>query len=167
MSYIYKKEFLGQWMRENGITPYALMDVLGVKSVNNIMDWAGIKPKPRGKKTPKEDDGWLPLVHILKICNTQGLPLSSFIENAEDEPAKKVRKKGCAGLTEADEVRYLKRENELLNQVNSLHEQLGKARDQIVQLQAQLAEARKPGTERHGLSDEKGATASGRITVEP
>lgn len=82
--YRYKKEFLGKWMKENGLSSYAVADILGLKSVNNIEVWAGQKP-PRATQKPKEDQEWMPLIHILRICNTKDIPLSSFIEDVQDE----------------------------------------------------------------------------------
>lgn len=85
MSLYFKKEFLGEWMKSRKITSYAMMNILGLKSVNHIEIWAGIKP-PAPTQKPKEDQGWLPLVHILKIINRypDDVKLSDFIGNAED-----------------------------------------------------------------------------------
>lgn len=90
-NYKFKKDFFGQWMKKKGLTSYAMMDILGLKSTNHIDVWAGIKP-PRDVQSPKEDQGWLPLVHILKICNRfpDEVSLSDFIENAE-EPRQRKR----------------------------------------------------------------------------
>lgn len=73
-------------MRRKGLSAYALKDVLGIKSVNHIDVWSGKKPLPELER-PKEDQGWLPLVHILKICNTypNDVTLGDFIEGADED----------------------------------------------------------------------------------
>lgn len=95
MSYVYKRDFLGKWMKKNGITSYALAEILHLKSTNNIDMWAGFKPPRETKKEPKEDQDWLPLIHILRMCNHYpDLKLSDFIENAEDpKPARRRQEK--------------------------------------------------------------------------
>lgn len=95
--YNYKKEFLGEFMRERGITSAQLKKVLGLESQDKIDMWAGRRPLPE-TRSPKEDRGWLPLKHILRICNHYDLPLASFIENAEEPPLRRSRRQAKPDL---------------------------------------------------------------------
>lgn len=110
MAYSYKKDFLGKWMKKNGITPYALAEVLHLKSTNNILMWAGINPPRATKKEPKEDQEWLPLIHILRLCNHYPeLRMSDFIENVEEPKLKKRKVASVNDDAEAVRREYEKR----------------------------------------------------------
>lgn len=89
-NYVYQKDFLGQWMQDNGVKLADVRRVLGLEGTDKIKVWAGQTP-PAEIKTEREDRGWLPLKHILKLCNHYDLPISSFIVNAEEPPTKKIR----------------------------------------------------------------------------
>ena len=101
MSYRYKKDFLGKWMKKKGITSYALMDILHLKSTNNIDMWAGLKPPRKTKNKPKEDQEWLPLLHIIRLCNHYpDLKFSDFIENAEEPKTVRRRQRPTEDIGE-------------------------------------------------------------------
>ena len=128
MGLYFKKEFLGQWMKSRGITSYAMKEILGLKSVNHIEVWAGIKPPPPANK-PKEDQGWLPLIHILKIINRfpDDVKLSDFIGNAEDITPTRSRQ------VKADIAKMQRQQEEL----SALREQLLKSRlDHLEEIRA-------------------------------
>lgn len=88
--YKYKKEFFAEWKTRNKIKPEEIKRVLKTSSGNNLQLWLGER-EPKPLKDPTKDTGdraWLPLRHILKLCNHYGLALSDFIENAEEPEAK-------------------------------------------------------------------------------
>ena len=85
MAYTYKKDFFGKWKRQHGISTSELTRVLNFNSPDKIRIWAGEKalPEVNNEKLKEEDRGWIPLKHILKLCNHYGLKLSDFIEKLE------------------------------------------------------------------------------------
>lgn len=89
-NYSYNRDFLGEWMRKEGIKLADVKRVLGLEGSDKIKMWAGQTPLP-DVKNDRDDRGWMPLKHILKICNHFDLPLSSFIVNAEEPVTKKIR----------------------------------------------------------------------------
>lgn len=180
-NYAYNEKFFGQWLRkarkERRVTNAELMKVLGTNN-DSIIRWStGDYPKGKdGRKDttkPREPIEPMKADKMILLCNHYGLDISSFfLENGE--AAKLTTKRVKSGTRHGEDMDILRlklemmeEKNGLLQDINELRKRLDAANDQIAQLQAQLAEARKPGAERHGLSDEKGATASGRITVEP
>ena len=94
MAYTYKKDFFGKWKRQHGISTSELTRVLNFNSPDKIRIWAGEKalPEVNNEKLKEEDRGWIPLKHILRLCNHYGLKLSDFISNAEEPAPQKIRK---------------------------------------------------------------------------
>ena len=94
--YSYKKDFFGQWKRKNNVSLADLSTVLGTSARDKIKMWAGEAELPEVKdgEKPQEDRGWLPLKHIIRLCNYyEDLKFSDFIENAEEpRQAKPVRR---------------------------------------------------------------------------
>lgn len=91
--YKYKKEFFAEWMTKNKIKREEIKRVLNTSSGNNLQLWLGER-EPEPLQDPTKDTGdraWLPLRHILKLCNHYGLLLSDFIENAEEPEVKQRR----------------------------------------------------------------------------
>ena len=101
--YKYKKEFFATFMQKNKIRREEIKRVLGTSSGNNLQLWLGER-EPEPLQDPSKDTGdraWLPLRHILKLCNHYGLHLSDFIENAE-EPEVKQRRQATRTTTSQD-----------------------------------------------------------------
>lgn len=91
--YRYKKEFFPQWFEENKVKKEEIKRVLNTSSGNNLQIWLGER-EPKPLQDPSKDTGdraWLPLRHILKLCNHYDLSLSDFIENAEEPEANPCR----------------------------------------------------------------------------
>ena len=94
MAYVYKKDFFGSWKKKKGISTAEIGRVLNFNSPDKIRIWAGEKELAEVNSTKLKDEerGWIPLKHILRLCNHYGLKISDFIENAE-EPAQPKRQK--------------------------------------------------------------------------
>lgn len=136
--YRYKKEFLGEFMRRKGLSAYALKDVLGIKSVNHIDVWSGKKPLPELER-PKEDQGWLPLVHILKICNTypNDVTLGDFIEGADESDLVRTMQSPPAV---AQDYRRIITEKD--REITDLQQKVTELKELIAQLKADMANER-------------------------
>ena len=123
MAYFYKKDFFGKWKRKNGISTAELSRVLEFNSPDKIRIWAGEKalPEVNNGKLKDEDRGWLPLKHILKLCNHYGLKISDFIENAE-EPVPQKKK---SDNKELEALRAELKDTELRHarELNTLHQE--------------------------------------------
>lgn len=102
MAYTYKKDFFGKWKRQHGISTSELTRVLNFNSPDKIRIWAGEKalPEVNNEKLKEEDRGWIPLKHILRLCNHYGLKLSDFIERRGAGTTE--RKKGHQAATGTD-----------------------------------------------------------------
>ena len=103
-------------------------------SPDKIRIWAGEKalPKVNNEKLKEEDRGWIPLKHILRLCNHYDLKLSDFIGNAEEPTPQNVRKKSRQQL----EMTAMK--NELLQarldhqeELNAVHAEYREREDRI------------------------------------
>ena len=134
MAYFYKKDFFGKWKRKYGISTSELTRVLDLNSPDKIRIWAGEKalPKVNNEKLKEEDRGWIPLKHILRLCNHYDLKLSDFIGNAEEPTPQNVRKKSRQQL----EMTAMK--NELLQarldhqeELNAVHAEYREREDRI------------------------------------
>ncbi len=134
MAYFYKKDFFGKWKRKYGISTSELTRVLDFNSPDKIRIWAGEKalPKVNNEKLKEEDRGWIPLKHILRLCNHYDLKLSDFIGNAEEPTPQNVRKKSRQQL----ELTAMK--NELLQarldhqeELNAVHAEYREREDRI------------------------------------
>ena len=130
MAYTYKKDFFGKWKRQHGISTSELTRVLNFNSPDKIRIWAGEKalPEVNNEKLKEEDRGWIPLKHILRLCNHYGLKLSDFIENAE-EPA--PHKKAKADSRDFDTIR-MELELKHIKELNDIHQGYKKTIDELM-----------------------------------
>ena len=126
MAYFYKKDFFGKWKKQKGVSTQELTRVLDFNSPDKIRIWAGEKalPEVSNGKLRDEDRGWIPLKHILRLCNHYGLKLSDFIGNAEEPEPQKQRKQGGNNKElEAMKTRMLEMELEYTKKINALHQE--------------------------------------------
>lgn len=72
MRYQYNFGFFGQWMQanENLLSKNVIQKALGVKSNNSIKKWM-------------EGERPLPIVSMLRLCNSFNIPLSAFFRDAD------------------------------------------------------------------------------------
>ena len=134
MAYTYKKDFFGKWKRQHGISTSELTRVLNFNSPDKIRIWAGEKalPEVNNEKLKEEDRGWIPLKHILKLCNHYGLKLSDFIGNAE-EPAPQKGKKDTRQQEElaAVKLELLQARLDHQEELNAVHAEYREREDRI------------------------------------
>ena len=126
MAYFYKKDFFGKWKKQKGVSTQELTRVLDFNSPDKIRIWAGEKalPEVSNGKLRDEDRGWIPLKHILRLCNHYGLKLSDFIGNAEEPEPQRQRKQGGSNKElEAMKTRMLEMELEYTKKINALHQE--------------------------------------------
>lgn len=129
--YRFKKEFLGQWMQENKISANMLAKILGVKSVNNIYEWAGLR-SDNNETNQSDNRGWLPLRHIISICNHFNLPITSFFEM--DDSAKLQNEIDRAQKEESEnpfKLAWLQLRIDHLQEINDLKDEARKREDSI------------------------------------
>lgn len=138
--YKYKKDFFGEWVRRNKIKREEIKRVLGTSSGNNLQLWLGEKePKPLQDITKDTDDrAWLPLRHILKICNHYGLRLADFIENA-DEPESRPRRPQTKTTTDSD-LRQASATQQLMQQRIDHLQEIAALKEQHQQMEQQIKE---------------------------
>lgn len=136
MGYFYKKDFFGKWKRENGISTAELTRVLDFNSPDKIRIWAGEKelPEVTNVRLKEEDRGWIPLKHIIRLCNHYGLKLSDFIGNAEEPSPQKRGKSDQRLQQEIDALRndMLEAELQHIKDINDIHKDYKRTIDELM-----------------------------------
>lgn len=150
MAYRYKKEFFGEWLRGSNIRREEIKQVLGSSNGNNLQVWLGERDPEPLKDAAKDtgDRAWLPLRHILKLCNHYGLHLSDFIENAEEPPVRQRR----GPKTEEDTIENLKEkyEKQMADQQNMMQAAIDAQRETIEAQRETIAALRGRRDKREG-----------------